>query len=107
MMEIEELKLEDLDTKAFIEQKSEEISSIVGDSIAINALSGGVDSSAVIGLGNHICFDCANRKWKLVNALGSSYHCHRMPRTFRIAPLDCLTQWVALNQPFLYSLQDS
>ena len=46
-MEIEELKLEDLDTKAFIEQKSEEISSIVGDSIAINALSGGVDSSAV------------------------------------------------------------
>ena len=51
-MKIEELKLEDLDTKAFIEQKIEEISSVVGDGIAVNALSGGVDSSTVTMLGH-------------------------------------------------------
>ena len=51
-MNIEELKLEDLDPQAFMEQKIEEISSTVGDDIAINALSGGVDSSTVTMLGH-------------------------------------------------------
>ena len=46
-MEIVEPTLQDLDTKNFIEQKTKEIASIVGNNIAINALSGGVDSSAV------------------------------------------------------------
>jgi GMP synthase (glutamine-hydrolysing) len=46
-MQIQEITLEKLNPKEFIKQKADEISSIVGDGIAINALSGGVDSSAV------------------------------------------------------------
>jgi GMP synthase (glutamine-hydrolysing) len=45
-MEIKEIKLEDLDTGSFIEQQTRDIASTVGDGIAVNALSGGVDSSA-------------------------------------------------------------
>ena len=46
-MKIEEIKMKDLHPKEFIEQKINEISSVVGSSSAINALSGGVDSSTV------------------------------------------------------------
>ena len=46
-MEIKEIKTEDLNTEDFIRQKAEEISSAVGEGLAVNALSGGVDSSAV------------------------------------------------------------
>jgi len=51
-MEIKEIKIQDLKPKEFIDQKIKEISSIVGDGLAINALSGGVDSSAVTMLGH-------------------------------------------------------
>lgn len=44
---VEEIKLEDLVPEEFIKEKVEEIASTVGDGTAINALSGGVDSSAV------------------------------------------------------------
>ncbi len=47
MTKIEEIKLEDLKPKEFIEEKINEISSTVDSGLAINALSGGVDSSAV------------------------------------------------------------
>ncbi len=50
-MEIEEIRIEDLDPGKFIEQKVQEISAAVGNGLAINALSGGVDSSAVTMLG--------------------------------------------------------
>ena len=50
-MEIEEIRIEDLDPGKFIEQKVQEISAAVGSGLAINALSGGVDSSAVTMLG--------------------------------------------------------
>ena len=46
-MKIQELKLKDSNINSFIEQKINEISAVVGDGIVINALSGGVDSSAV------------------------------------------------------------
>jgi len=46
-MEIREIRLEELSPEKFIEEKMKEISSIVGDGLAINALSGGVDSSTV------------------------------------------------------------
>lgn len=46
-MEINEIKTEDLNPEKFIEEKVNEISSAVGDGFAINALSGGVDSSTV------------------------------------------------------------
>lgn len=47
-----EITLQDLDIEQFIEQKIREIRSIVGDGRAINALSGGVDSSTVTMLGH-------------------------------------------------------
>lgn len=50
-MKVKEIKLEELNPKKFIEEKIQEISSIVGDGLAVNALSGGVDSSAVTMLG--------------------------------------------------------
>lgn len=46
-MEAEEIKLKDLKPEEFIGQRVKEISSAVGSGLAINALSGGVDSSAV------------------------------------------------------------
>jgi GMP synthase (glutamine-hydrolysing) len=51
-MEIKEIKLEELSPEKFIEDKVAEISSTVGDDLAINALSGGVDSSTVTMLGH-------------------------------------------------------
>ena len=45
--EISEIRLEELDTGEFIKQKTNEISSVVGNGLAVNALSGGVDSSTV------------------------------------------------------------
>lgn len=51
-MKIVEQKAEGLNVKKFIEEKAKEISSEVGGGLAINALSGGVDSSAVTMLGH-------------------------------------------------------
>lgn len=51
-MQIKELQLSDLHPEAFIAQKTAEVASAVGDGIAVNALSGGVDSSAVTMLGH-------------------------------------------------------
>lgn len=51
-MEIKEIKLEELNPEKFIEDKVLEISSAIGDDLAINALSGGVDSSTVTMLGH-------------------------------------------------------
>ncbi len=51
-MKTDEIKIEGLHPEEFIKQKVEEISSIVGSGLAINALSGGVDSSAVTMLGH-------------------------------------------------------
>jgi GMP synthase (glutamine-hydrolysing) len=56
-MELKELKLEDLNPEAFIEEQVEEIKSAVGSGLAINALSGGVDSSAVTLLGHRALGD--------------------------------------------------
>ena len=51
-MKIKEIKVEALDPKEFIAQKAKEISSAVAGGLAINALSGGVDSSTVTMLGH-------------------------------------------------------
>lgn len=49
---IKEITLQELNTDTFINEKVEEIRKAVGTGIAINALSGGVDSSAVTMLGH-------------------------------------------------------
>jgi GMP synthase (glutamine-hydrolysing) len=51
-MEKKEINTENLNAKNFIQEKTSEISSIVGNGLAINALSGGVDSSVVTLLGH-------------------------------------------------------
>ncbi len=51
MKKIKEIKLEKLNADSFIRNKTKEISNAVGDGLAINALSGGVDSSVVTALG--------------------------------------------------------
>lgn len=51
-MKIKEIKAKNLNTKKFIEEKVKEIRQAVGDGLAINALSGGVDSSVVTALGH-------------------------------------------------------
>ena len=51
-MEVEEIKIENLNPEEFIKQKISEISKEVKDNLAINALSGGVDSSVVTILGH-------------------------------------------------------
>ena len=56
-MEIKEITLDELDAEKFIAEKVEEISSTVGDGLAINALSGGVDSSVVTMLGHRALGD--------------------------------------------------
>jgi len=52
MVKIEEIRIDKSNVKKFIQEKTKEISSAVGDNRAINALSGGVDSSAVTMLGH-------------------------------------------------------
>ena len=54
---IEEIRIEDLDPEAFIEDRVAEISAAVGGGEAINALSGGVDSAAVTMLGHRAIGD--------------------------------------------------
>ncbi|MCP4649817.1 MAG: ExsB family transcriptional regulator [PVC group bacterium] len=51
-MKTTEITVQELNAQEFIKTKVEEISSMVGDGIAINALSGGVDSAAVTMLGH-------------------------------------------------------
>lgn len=51
-MNIKEIELKDLDAQKFIDQKVADIAAAVGDGIAINALSGGVDSAVVTMLGH-------------------------------------------------------
>lgn len=67
-MEIREIKAEDLDPEEFIRRKVQEISSIVGDELAINALSGGVDSSVVTMLG-HMALGDRLRTYFIENGL--------------------------------------
>jgi len=49
---INEITVKNLDTTKFIEEKTRMIKDTVGNGIAINALSGGVDSSVVTMLGH-------------------------------------------------------
>ncbi|MFC1646434.1 asparagine synthase-related protein, partial [Candidatus Omnitrophota bacterium] len=51
-MKTEEITVQTLNPQEFIEEQARDISSAVGDGLAINALSGGVDSSAVTMLGH-------------------------------------------------------
>ncbi|MFH1854787.1 MAG: asparagine synthase-related protein [Candidatus Omnitrophota bacterium] len=51
-MSVKEITVENFNVTEFIEEKAKEIAGLVGSGVAINALSGGVDSSAVTMLGH-------------------------------------------------------
>ena len=51
-MKIQEITIDRLDPAAFIDHQAKEISDRVGEGLAVNALSGGVDSSVVTALGH-------------------------------------------------------
>ncbi|MFQ6131614.1 MAG: asparagine synthase-related protein, partial [Armatimonadota bacterium] len=51
-MSIQEITSRDLNPQQFVDEKVAEIAATVGDGLAINALSGGVDSSTVTMLGH-------------------------------------------------------
>ena len=51
-MEIQEIQLRNLDVKAFIQEQVKVLGEAVGDGLAVNALSGGVDSAVVTLLGH-------------------------------------------------------
>jgi GMP synthase (glutamine-hydrolysing) len=51
-VDIKEIKLDDLQPEKFIDDQVKNISSTVGEGVAINAMSGGVDSSVVTMLGH-------------------------------------------------------
>jgi len=53
----QEITVQNLDPNQFIEEKVQEITTMVGNEIAINALSGGVDSSTVTMLGHRALKD--------------------------------------------------
>ena len=44
-MSVQEIKVQDLEVGCFVEEKTKWIAETVGDGLAVNALSGGVDSS--------------------------------------------------------------
>ncbi|MBM3255104.1 MAG: ExsB family transcriptional regulator, partial [Candidatus Omnitrophica bacterium] len=52
MSTIQELEIKDLNAEEFIKQEAKKISDVVGNGLAVNALSGGVDSSVVTILGH-------------------------------------------------------
>jgi len=51
-MALREVKLQDLDTEDFVQEKVNQLVTTVGEGLAMNALSGGVDSSVVTMLGH-------------------------------------------------------
>ena len=52
MIKIKEIKADNMNVRKFIEDKVRDIREAVGDGLAVNALSGGVDSSVVTTLGH-------------------------------------------------------
>ena len=71
---ITEITTQELNTESFISEKVEEIKDAVGGGTAINALSGGVDSSTVTMLGHRALGDSP------AEVMVTSIECRRVPR---------------------------
>jgi GMP synthase (glutamine-hydrolysing) len=78
----DEITAQQLDPERFIEGKVEEIRSVVGDGTAINALSGGIDSSTVTLLG-HRALGSRLRTVFIENGLMRAGESQRVASTFR------------------------
>jgi GMP synthase (glutamine-hydrolysing) len=99
---IKEIKLQELDSDKFISQKIKEIVTAVGDGIAINALSGGVDSSVVTMLG-HRALGKKIRTVFIQNGLMREGEPEMVAETFR--KLDVEIKIIDARNEFLDSLK--
>lgn len=80
-MEIKEIKTEDLNPEEFIKQIVKDISITVGENLAINALSGGVDSSTVTILG-HRALGSKLKTYFIENGLMRKYESQKIVSSF-------------------------
>ncbi|MFA6352451.1 MAG: hypothetical protein WCW86_09025, partial [Bacteroidales bacterium] len=97
-----EILAEKLDEKAFIDEKVAEIRQQVGDGIAINALSGGVDSSVVTMLG-HLALGNRLRTVLIDNALMREGEPVRVAGLFKALGIDI--EIVDAREEFLAALK--
>jgi len=101
-MTLQEIPADKLDPKQFIDQKADEISRTVGDGSAINALSGGVDSSAVTMLG-HKALGTRLRTVFVENGLMREGEPERVVRLF--ADMDIQVELVDARDAFFQALK--
>jgi GMP synthase (glutamine-hydrolysing) len=99
---IKEITLQELNTPDFISEKVEEIRKAVGNGIAINALSGGVDSSTVTMLG-HKALGNRLKTVFIENGLMRAGESEQVVGFFR--KLDVVTEVVDAKQEFLAALK--
>ena len=101
-MALQEIPADKLDPKQFIDQKADEIAKTVGDGSAINALSGGVDSSAVTMLG-HKALGNRLRTVFVENGLMREGEPERVVRLF--ADMDIQVELVDARDAFFQALK--
>ncbi len=99
---IKEITVRDLDPEQFISEKVSEIQTLVGDGIAINALSGGVDSSVVTMLGHKALGDRLKTLF-IDNSLMRKGEPERVANTFR--KLGVEVEIVDAREEFLSALK--
>ncbi len=99
---ISEIKVQDLNTEEFIAEKVNEIRSAVGDGMAINALSGGVDSSVVTMIG-HMALGDRLRTVFIQNGLMREGEAEAVASVF--AKLGVKVEIIDSQQEFLEALQ--
>jgi len=99
---IKEIKAGELNTEKFIHEKVEMIRSTVGDGTAINALSGGVDSSVVTMLG-HRALGNKLKTYFIQNGLMRESEPDRVRELFR--KLEVPVEIIDASKEFLYALR--
>jgi len=82
MEKIREIRLEDLRPAAFIREKAEEVSEAVGEGCAVNALSGGVDSS-VVTMSGHRALGRRLKTYFIENGIMREGEARRIAALFR------------------------
>lgn len=102
MAQIQEIKASQLNCQQFINQKAKEIAATVGNGTAINALSGGVDSSAVTMLG-HKALGSRLKTYFIDNGIMRAGEPQRIARIF--AKLGVKVQIVNAQDAFFKALK--
>ncbi len=99
---INEITVRELDPEQFISEKVNEIQTLVGDGIAINALSGGVDSSVVTMVG-HLALGSRLKTVFVDNSLMRAGEPRRVAETFKKAGVEI--EIIDAREEFLSALK--